>query len=496
MMRVDELHLGHDLGSEAVVTRAKRLTYGALERDVSALAAGLIDRGLQPGERACIWGPKSTDTVIAMLAVMRAGGIAVPINPLLKAAQAKHILDDSGAALLIGNESRLANIAGWTGGRLGYRDDLPKIMAGAPIGPGTIAREHDDLAMLLYTSGSTGRPKGVMLTHTNICLGAESVAAYLDTSSSDRILAVLPLSFDYGLNQLTTGLRQGASVILLDYLTAKDVVKAVERERATQLAGVPPLWMQLYEAEWPNDARHSLRVLTNSGGHMPPRLSKRLRANFPNARLYLMYGLTEAFRSSFLDPELVETKPESVGTAIPNAELFIIRKDGSVADPNEPGELVHCGPLVAQGYWQDLVRTQARFRPAPDASSYGGTAVWSGDSMRRGHDGLLYFEARADEMIKTSGNRVSPQEIEDAALAVAGVREAVAFGVPDERLGQAIFLCAAGPGDAAGLARELKRALPSFMVPQSIKWYDELPRSPNGKLDRAALRARHMEKSR
>jgi acyl-coenzyme A synthetase/AMP-(fatty) acid ligase len=202
-----------------------------------------------------------------------------------------------------------------------------------------------------------------------------------------------------------------------------------------------------------------------------------------------MYGLTEAFRSTYLDPALVDAHPTSIGRAIPFAEVMVVADDGSEAEPGEDGELVHAGPLVAQGYWRDPVRTAERFRPAPAWSRYGGTAVWSGDRVRRDGEGLLYFAGRRDAMIKTQGTRVSPQEIEQAALATGLVAEAVALGVADEWLGQAIHLFVRGSGEGEALHAALASALPNFMMPRAIHWRDALPTSANGKLDRTALAA-------
>jgi len=265
----------------------------------------------------------------------------------------------------------------------------------------------------------------------------------------------------------------------------------VARHGATTLAGVPPLWVQLVESEWPAESAAHLKRLTNSGGALTPSLIDAMRATFPNADVYPMYGLTEAFRSTYLPPKLVADHPTSMGRAIPHAEILVCRADGTITADEEPGELVHCGPLVAQGYWQDDERTALRFKPAPRASRYGGMAVWSGDTVRRDANGLLYFVGRDDAMIKTAGNRVSPTEVEDVAITSGLIYEAVAFGVPDARLGAAIVLIVRGKGEADrdALAAYLKANLPNFMQPQAIEWRAELPRNPNGKLDRVAIAA-------
>ena len=476
----------------ALISRDQSLDYDALDGIVGKMAAALIAQGLIAGDRVATWLPKTIEACVMPLAAARAGLVHVPINPLLKRAQVAHILADSGARILITGAGRVNALE--VGDRpegcaLLLEDALRTAMAVVQPMP-LSARDPDELAAILYTSGSTGKPKGVMLSHTNMWLGAISVAHYLGLTRADRVLGVLPLSFDYGQNQLLSTWAAGAAAVPLDYLLAKDVAKAVERYEITTLAGVPPLWLQLLDHDWPPESAARLRRITNSGGALTPALIDRLRVRFPAADIVPMYGLTEAFRSTWLDPAHVAAHPTSMGRAIPFAEILVIRSDGSVAEDDEPGELVHSGPLVAQGYWNDAERTALRFRPAPPASEYGGMAVWSGDTVRRDAHGLLYFVGRDDEMIKVSGNRISPSEIEEAAAASGVAAEAVAFGVADERLGQAVVLVICGDGSGEAVLRDyLKRELPSYMVPRDIIWRDRLPRNANGKFDRAAIKA-------
>jgi acyl-CoA ligase (AMP-forming) (exosortase A-associated) len=494
------------------------MSFAELEVGVGALAGWLAGRGLSAGDRVATWLPKTRAACLMPLAVARAGLVHVPVNPLLRRAQVAHILGDSGARLLVTQGARAGTLddgdvpsgcsivdeadllllfrrerggPGLQSATLGVPGPPPSrgngIGAGGGSQMGPSDADTDGLAAILYTSGSTGRPKGVMLSHANLWLGAISVAHYLKLEPDDRVLGVLPLSFDYGQNQLFSTWAAGASVAPLDYLVARDVVKAVERVGATTLAGVPPLWMQLLEADWPAETAGRLKRLTNSGGALTPRLVRGLRERFPAADLYAMYGLTEAFRSTYLDPALIDTHPDAMGRAIPFAEVSVMKPDGTRAALGEAGQLVHAGPLVAQGYWQDAERTAQRFRPAPDGS---GMAVWSGDTVVEGEDGLLRFVGRDDEMIKSAGNRISPLEIEEAVLAGGEAREAVAVGVPDERLGQAIVVMLAGDtGAEAALRARLRTALPSFMQPGAYLWRDELPRNANGKLDRSAIAA-------
>jgi acyl-CoA ligase (AMP-forming) (exosortase A-associated) len=476
----------------ALEDRAGTLDFATLDAAVGAVAAWLVGQGLAPGDRVASWLNKTRLACLMPLAAARAGAIHVPVNPVLKRAQVAHILADSGARLLLTQPARAATLEPGdvpAACRTAMEAAVP--FAGEGLPPSSA--DPDALAAILYTSGSTGRPKGVMLSHANLWLGAISVAHYLKLAPEDRTLAVLPLSFDYGQNQLLSSWAAGARVVPLDYLTARDVVKAVERFGITTLAGVPPLWVQILETEWPESAVRPLKRMTNSGGALTRGMVRGLRERFPQADLYPMYGLTEAFRSTFLDPVLVDAHPDSIGRAIPFAEVLVVRPDGGAAAPGEPGELVHAGPLVAQGYWQDAARTARRFRPAPAFSHYGGTAVWSGDTVIADEDGLLRFVGRDDEMIKSAGNRISPNEIEEAVLAGGEAVEAAAFGVPDARLGQAIVVVARAAGDSetaeAALRARLRRDLPSFMQPARYDWRETLPRNANGKLDRAALKA-------
>jgi acyl-CoA ligase (AMP-forming) (exosortase A-associated) len=494
ILPLDHLALRGADDAPALMLREEILSFKDLRTRVSRLAGWLMAQVPEPGARVASWVAKGELACVMPLAAARAGLVHVPVNPLLKRAQAAHILADSGASLLLATPARLGSLEpGDVPGGCTLLAESDALFQAEALASECVpsSADPDALAAILYTSGSTGLPKGVMLSHANMWLGAESVASYLGLEADDRVLAVLPLSFDYGQNQVLSAWYAGARVVPLDYLTPRDVVKSIERHAITTLAAVPPLWVQLAELEWPDSASKSLRRLTNSGGALTTDLVHRLRALFPGARLFAMYGLTEAFRSTFLDPALIDSNPTSMGKAIPHAEILVVHDSGELAGDDEEGELVHCGPLVAQGYWQDAERTAERFRPAPAGSAYGGIAVWSGDRVRRDSQGQLYFVGRRDAMIKSAGNRISPQEIEEAALATGLVAEAVAFGMPDKRLGHAVHLvvrAAPGISDATlELPRKLMQILPNFMQPRQIHWRDSMPVGPNGKIDRNRL---------
>ncbi|MDF2916934.1 MAG: acyl-CoA ligase (AMP-forming), exosortase system-associated, partial [Microbacterium sp.] len=352
-----------------------------------------------------------------------------------------------------------------------------------------------DPAAILYTSGSTGMPKGVVLSHRNLIVGAESVSTYIGNTSDDVILSVLPLSFDAGLSQVTTAFAVGAHCVLTNYLLPRDIPKLCAQHGVTGLTCVPPLWLQLAEVSWPAETARRLRYFANTGGRMPRATLTRLREVFPEAAPYLMYGLTEAFRSTYLDPAEVDRRPDSIGKAIPNAEILVLRPDGTPCAPGEEGELVHRGALVGLGYWNDPLRTAERYRPIVRPGQEWRTpemAVWSGDTVVADEEGFLYFVGRRDDMIKTSGYRVSPTEIEEAAYSTGLVRDAVAVGVADDALGQRIVLVATSSDhslDVGALTASMRRSLPLYMVPSHVDVREELPRSPNGKFDRSLIKA-------
>jgi acyl-CoA ligase (AMP-forming) (exosortase A-associated) len=493
------------------------LDYGALAQAVHGLAAGLAGLGVRRGDRVGVLLDKRIETVVSILAASAADAVFVPVNPMLKPGQVAHIATDCDIRVLVTSGQRWRQVQDELAALPSLEHvvlvadatstaDLPRsetdgvelhdyadVAATRPAeAPAGIAGIDLDVAAILYTSGSTGKPKGVALSHRNLLVGAESVSSYLANTDSDVILAALPLSFDAGLSQLTTAFAVGAHVVLMNYLLPTDVVRLCAQHGVTGLTCVPALWIQLAQASWPDAARR-LRYFANTGGRMPTSVLATLRKTFPTAEPFLMYGLTEAFRSTYLDPAEVDRRPDSIGKAIPNAEILVVRPDGTLAGPGEEGELVHRGALVALGYWNDPERTRERFRPLPGPAAWRSElAVWSGDTVVADSDGFLYFVGREDDMIKTSGYRVSPTEVEEVAYDTGLVRDAVALGIEDDRLGQRIVLVVTSAGvdplDDGALGRELRRRLPLFMVPAEIHVRDDLPRSPNGKFDRVLLR--------
>lgn len=490
------------------------VTYEAFESTVRKLATLLHDRGVGPGDRIAVYLPKALLACAAPYAASMLGAVFVPLNPVLKPRQVEHVLNDSGAVALITSAVRARNLQGvidasetlqcivmageqgdFEGGRATVVD-WPQAHTRTAERMSPHDPEPGSLAALLYTSGSTGLPKGVMVTHGNLAAGCRSVSNYLEMTSRDRVLAVLPFSFDYGLNQLLCAVHVGATCVLHDFSFARELLNALRRHRITGLAGVPALWAQMADAARSDDSIATLRYFTNSGGALPSRVLADVRALFPKAAPYLMYGLTEAFRSTFLSPELVDLKPGSIGQAVPEAEILVLDESGAEVGVGVEGELVHCGPLVTAGYWRAPRATAERFRPVPGRKRTDGSAeigVWSGDIVKRDNDGDLYFVGRRDGLLKTSGYRVSPDEIEEVVHRAPGVATACVFGIPDATLGRRLLLAVVAAGEESleheRLMQFCRRELPAYMVPAEILELSELPLNANGKPDRASLAA-------
>ena len=501
----------------AVTYKSEHRTYIQILKEIDRFSNTLLETGLQKNDRVGIYLPKQIEVITTLFATSKAGGVFVPINPALKGRQVQHILSDCTIRYLVTSAIWLNTlneyIAAYPHLEVIFLVDSEQCGQPAALNItcinwhsakiGSPCRQNPtipdtDLAAIFYTSGSTGKPKGVMLSHRNIVFGAHSVSQYLGNSSADKILAVLPFSFDYGFSQITTAFLSGAHLVLIEYLLPNDILKTIKNENITGFAAVPSLWNQLITLDWSIEASASLRYITSSGDTMPKAVLDVLREKLPTAKIYLMYGLTEAFRSTYLPPEQLNNRPTSIGKAVPYAEVAVLREDGSPCDPNEPGELVHKGPLVSLGYWGDTLKTKERFRPIPKAAAgplSDKIAVWSGDTVTQDEAGYLYFVGRADEIIKTSGYRVSPAEIEAVLYESKLVENAVVVGVPHPQIGSAIIAATTASNADVKNSQELLKIcranLPNYMVPHAIEWKDSLPRNLNGKFDRALLASQY-----
>ena len=504
---------------EAVVYCDQRLSYGALAGKTAILARGLRDAGVERNDRIGIYLEPSLDQTLSLLATSQAGGVFVPVHHSQFPQQVVHIINDCGMKGLVTTTSKAENLltaleecetlefvvlvsdgqaqqfsAEAFRARC-YR--FEELTESGPQGNVTDVCIEKDLAAILYTSGSTGKPKGVMLSHANILAGASIVSDYLDITASDRTLAILPFTFDAGLNQLMTAVGQRATLVLQNWLFAKDIVRMLAVERITGLAGVPSLWSLLVQqssglakADLPD-----LRYITNTGGAVPRSLLEQLRKSLPTTDVVLMYGLTEAFRSTYLPSSELDDRPTSMGKAIPNTEILVVNEDGQRCEPGEVGELVHHGPTVSLGYWDNSEMTKQVLRPHPFPAA-GLVDVpmvcYSGDLVRMDEDGFLYFVGRRDNQIKCSGFRISPNEVEEVLCQSGKLQEAAVIGISDEVLGQRIKAFVTPREGATVDGDELRAfcssAMPRHMVPTEVEIMAVLPKTSSGKMDYPALR--------
>lgn len=432
--------------------------------------------------------PNGIEAAAAVYGCAAAGAIFTVVNWLSRPRQVEQILTVTGARALVTTRAwaPLQPRALQCDTVIVYVEELPSAVVWTPV-----VREDHELAQICFTSGSTGAPKGVMVTQGNLLAGISTVARYLGLTAADRIASLLPFGFVYGLNQLNGAIAVGATLDVIDATLAADAVHAINDRACTVLAGVPPLWAQLLAVPAFRSPVASLRVLTCAGGRLPPDTVRAVRIAQPQARLFVMYGLTEVFRSTFLPPEEVDDHPDSMGYAVPGSRVDVLRDDGSVCEPGEIGELVHTGPTVALGYWQDPEGSARVFRERRGADGAAERWVFSGDLVRRDADGRLFYVGRRDRMIKTLGYRVSPDEIADVLTASGAVREVAVTSEPDPTRGECIVahVVLVEGRILDDLRRWSAVELPKHMQPARWDVREALPRNASGKFDLTALRA-------
>lgn len=493
----------------AIVSTARSITFGELHAEALSTAECLRELGIGPGDRIGICMEKTVDQVLAILGVLFANAVVVPILPRLKDANIRHIIENSGMAAMVTDAERLKEVVGF--------GDLTRLV----IGHGSIDAEWPNLpymrrflqprmffdrigndnAAIIYSSGSTGRPKGILIAHRNLADGADIVAEYLETREDDRIGCVLSFNFDYGLNQIWQTIRKGATLYLHDLALPNDLFAMLAKERITALPVMPVIITKMFDkrlklATGSYDFS-TMRYVCSTGGRLSEEMISDLRKTFPSARIYSMFGLTEAFRSTYLPPDKLAAHPTSVGKAIPDNQVMVLDDNGEECPPNVVGELVHRGSTVTKGYWRDPENTARVFRTHPRFP--GETLVFSGDKVVRDEEGYLYFVARGDEMIKTKGFRVSPTEVEAEVVRHPDIVDAVAFAVQNiavgEDIGCAYTTLSGQPLPEAALRQYLKTSLPSHMVPAYLLHFESFPITGNaGKLDRKTIKQAAFER--
>jgi amino acid adenylation domain-containing protein len=483
----------------ALVCGDHRVTYGELATRATALAATLVAHGVERGDRVVVFGDNTVETVVAFWGVLAANAVVSIVNPLTKTDKLAYLLNDCRARVLI-TDSHLARVytpalaqaphtktvivSGDHGEHIAWKD---------AIAQGALPHRRCidvDLASIIYTSGSTGEPKGVMLTHRNMLTACASISEYLRIADDEVILGVLPLAFDYGLYQMIMAFASGARLVLeRSFAFPPQVLKRVVEEKVTGFPGVPTIFAVLAGMSTLSQYDFSaIRYVTNTAAALPVKHITMLRGLFPQARIYSMYGLTECKRCTYLPPEDIDRKPESVGIAIPNTELWLVDEHDNRLGPNQVGQLVIRGATVMKGYWEKPESTAKKLRPGPIP---GEQVLYTGDLCRLDEEGYLYFVGRMDDIIKSRGEKVAPKEVEAAIVNIPGVREAAVIGIPDELLGQAVkAFVVLDPGatlDAKTIQKGCQATLENFMVPKVIEIVDELPRTTTGKIKKSGL---------
>ena len=493
----------------AVFGGSESLTFRQLHAETVAAAQALAQLGIRSGDRVGICMQKTLDQVVAILGVLWANAIFVPIHPVLHAKQIGHMVDDCDMKLLITDSTRITELCDAAHGRIAVghgpaEEEIPslkELRQKCQNSPVFFRAKPEDIAAIIYSSGSTGRPKGIVISHRNVADGARIVASYLGTKATDRIAGVLSLNFDHGLNQLWQTLYVGSSLYLHDLIFPRDLFRLLAAKRITALPLMPVIISRMFDPQFPGPDTDldfsALRYVSTTGGPVTSRMLDHLQKTFPGTDIVLMYGLTEAFRSSWLPPDQVAARPTSIGKAIPEVELCVLDEQGRDCAPGVAGQLVHRGGCVAKGYWNAPEATAERFRQIDRFP--GETVVFSGDLVKRDEEGYLYFMARMDSMIKTHGFRVSPTEIEEHARRFEGVLDAVAFGIDNSEIGQDIAVVYTTsdrtPLASDALAEHFRLGMPHHMVARWFVHAEAFPATASqGKVNRVSVRQFALEK--
>jgi long-chain acyl-CoA synthetase len=506
----------------ALICGEQRLSFAQVDEAANRLANALLTEGVKRGDRVAIYMDNAVEVAVAVFGILKAGAVFSVINSTTKTDELAYLMRDERPAALITSDdpqhrrtvaemllTATVPLVVWIGpapaGESSLQTGGPRAMPGgvrmcgwndllaaASAEKPSVGTIDLDLATIIYTSGSTGTPKGVMSTHRNMVFAATSISTYLENTADDIIFCALPLAFDYGLYQLIMSVRVGATLVLeKNFVFPSRALEIMVRERVTGFPGVPTMFtLLLGRKDLASYDLRALRYITNTAAALPVSHILALRAAFPQATLFSMYGLTECKRVSYLPPQELDRRPGSVGVAIPGTEVYIVDENGTRVPPGTLGELVVRGSHVMRGYWEKPTETAQRFRPGPLP---GETVLYTGDLFRMDEEGFLYFISRKDDIIKSRGEKVSPKEIENTLYAMAGVHEVAVVGVPDETLGEAIKVFVVPQEDAVLTERDVRahcaRHLEDVMMPKYIEFVTALPKSGTGKIDKKELRA-------
>ena len=501
----------------AITLGNDRYTYAALYERVNQVARYLATLDLPRGSRIGIYSNKSCDQIIAILAIMSTHHIFVPITRLLKPEQVKHIIEDCGISCIVTDTRKIETVkaTGFAGRIVSYTPTPESDVSFEEIykcytGDHTCDIKGHDNAAITYTFSSTGNPKGIVINHRALYDGAAIVSKYLDIREEDVISGILSFNLDYGLNQIYTALFNRATLAVHKFVLPADFFSHLIDDGVTVLPLMPIHITQMFDEDphripKPEHFKR-LRAITSSGGNITPLMIKNITTHFPDAKFYSMHGLSEAFRSAYLDPAQIHIRPNSIGKAVPDVELYIINEEGEACKPREVGELIHRGACIYKGYWNAPEETEKRFKSIrildkvlkPEGELTDEIVVASGDYVYADEEGYIYFVCRKDDMIKTQGYRVSPYEIESVVYEnIPEITECIVFSIPNEEIEEEIVMVYGGKRELPKneILFELKKHLPNYMLPAQIVYHPNMPRKSlhSKQIDKEALRKEFLE---
>ncbi len=483
-------------------SRKGALKYSQALNQSKRLAGKLSSLGIKKGDRVGIFLDKSLELVVSTFGIFYAGGIIVIINPVLSKEQIRHIVKGCQIESIITSSDKFSKFFKFFS-EIGIKDivDVKEGLGNKKIKK-EIRQIGDDAASIIYTSGSTGLVKGIVVSHRNLIDGAKIVSSYLGIEERDVLIGILPLNFDYGFNQLMDVVYRGATLYLHDFYFPNDLLDALEREKITVFAGMVPVWTKIFNSSLTNLRKirdlSQLRIITNTGGKVPIPIVKKMIKYFRKTKIFLMYGLTEAFRSTYLPPEEIRKRPDSIGKAIPGVDIYVINKDGRECKFNEIGELVHRGSLVAKGYWNNSEETNKVFRANPlleNKNQHLERVVFSGDLVKKDKDDFLYYIGREDEILKISGYRVSPMEAEEIIYRLSGISECVVFGVKKDNTAylRALVTLKDNKITTEAVKNHCRKNGPGYLIPKEVIILRDFSYNSNGKIDREKLRKKYSK---
>ncbi len=492
---------------ETIIHKTKRTTYGELLSASRAVTSWLINQDLKPGDRVAILMDDPAEYISAYFGILMAGGIVVAMNTQTSARTLMFQLGNCEVSTIFtqmkfiryfhelsGSLSFMRNIViselkPGVSEKINFKCfDLGKVLSSYSDKPPPLPEiMSSDIAQIIYTSGTTGNPNGVMLRHSSLVANTDSIVEYLNLSGNDRIMAVLPFFYSYGNSIMLTHIAIGGSLVVnQNFLYPNAIFDEMIKEKVTGFSGVPSTFAILLhrsairQYKFPN-----LRYVTQAGGAMSPKHARELKDIFPDVDIFIMYGQTEASaRLSYLDPKDFFQKAGSIGKAIPGVTLEVLDSDGKPAGTGETGEIVARGANIMAGYWGSPEKTAQVIREEK---------LWTGDLARIDEDGYITIVSRKNDMIKSGSHRISPKEIEEVILEHKAVHEVAVVGVEDAILGESIkafiVLKEGRKHDNKELLLHCRKLLPIFKVPQSVEFYEELPKTTSGKVKKNELKS-------